>query len=155
MENIYGKRIVALGAALAVGLCLALAPLPVEAHGAKIEYDVIGQEVVITAAYDSGEPMAGAQVTVYAPNAPAVPWLTGTCDDDGRFSFTPDAAISGSWAVQVRQAGHGDIIHIPIGESAGEAGDSGGFTTLQIVIMSACVIWGFIGTALFFLRRKS
>ena len=140
--------------ALVVGLCLTAAPQPVAAHGAKIEYDMVGHEITITAAYDSGEPMAGAQVTVYAPDNPSTPWLTGTCDDNGRFSFSADATKPGSWAVQVRQAGHGDIVHIPVGEIADGTGDSGGFTTLQIVIMSACVIWGFIGTALFFARRK-
>ena len=128
-------------------------PLPAYAHGAKIEY-TIGMTVEIVAAYDSGEPMAGAQVTVYAPDDPSIPWMTGVCDDEGRFSFTPDTTITGTWDVQVRQAGHGDIVHIPIGaDSTGNGG--GGNTPLQIVLMAACVIWGSIGTALYFSRRKA
>jgi len=106
------------------------------------------------AAYDSGEPMAGAQVTIYAPDDPSTPWLTGVCDDEGRFSFTPDTAKTGTWDVQVRQAGHGDIVHIPIGvASTGNGG--GGNTPLQIVLMAVCVVWGSIGTALYFARRRA
>ncbi|MBN1189419.1 MAG: carboxypeptidase regulatory-like domain-containing protein [Dehalococcoidales bacterium] len=126
---------------------------PAFAHGAKIEY-TIGMSVDIVAMYDSGEPMGGAQVAVYAPGDPSHPWLTGVCDDQGRFSFTPDTSLPGTWDVQVRQAGHGDITHIPVG--AGSDGSSeGGNTPLQIVLMSLCVVWGCIGTALFFMRRKA
>jgi nickel transport protein len=123
------------------------------AHGARIEY-TINMAVEIVAAYDSGEPMAEAQVTIYAPNDLENPWLTGTTDDVGRFTFTPDPAIPGTWDVQVRQAGHGDIVHIPVGEGVASAGSTG-FTTVQILLMSACVVWGFVGTALYFSRRKA
>jgi nickel transport protein len=99
--------------------------------------------------------MAGAQVTVYAPNDPSTPWLTGVCDDEGRFSFTPDSSESGTWDIQVRQAGHGDIVHIPVGAASAGTGDSDSYSALQIILMAACVIWGSVGTALFFMRRKA
>ena len=142
---------------LAIGLIFALVlflplPLPAYAHGAKVEY-TIGITVEIVAAYDSGEPMAGAHVTVYAPDDPSTPWLTGVCDDEGRFIFTPDTTKTGTWDVQVRQAGHGDIVHIPI-ETDSAGNGSGGITPLQIVLMAVCVIWGSIGTTLYFSRRK-
>jgi nickel transport protein len=123
------------------------------AHGARIDYTV-NMAIEIVAAYDSGEPMAEAQVTIYAPDDLETPWLTGTTDDEGRFIFTPDSAIPGTWDVQVRQAGHGDIVHIPVGEGVTSAGSTG-FTTVQIILMSACVVWGFVGTALYFSRRKA
>ena len=122
------------------------------AHGAHIEY-TITMAVEIVAAYDTGSPMAGGQVTVYAPDDPATPWLEGVCDEDGRFVFTPDPTKPGTWDVQVRQAGHGDMVHIPIGEDVAMTG-GGGYSTFQIVLMSACVIWGFVGTALFFSRNR-
>jgi len=121
------------------------------AHGAKIEY-TINVAVEIRAAYDTGEPMAGGQVTVYAPDDPATPWMEGACDEDGHFTFTPDPSKPGVWDVQVRQAGHGDMVHIPIGEDMAMTGTTG-HTPLQIVLMGACVVWGFVGTALFFSRR--
>jgi nickel transport protein len=123
------------------------------AHGAKIDY-TINMAVTITASYDSGEPMADAQVTVYAPNDLETPWLTATTDDEGRFTFTPDPEIPGTWDIQVRQAGHGDIVHIPIGEGAASTGSTG-FTSVQIILMSVSVIWGFVGTALYFSKRRT
>ena len=121
------------------------------AHGAKIEY-TISMAVEIRAAYDAGEPMDGGQVTVYAPDDPTTPWLEGVCDEDGRFTFIPDPSKPGVWDVQVRQAGHGDMVHSPIGEDMAMTGTTG-YTPLQIVLMGACVVWGFVGTALFFSRR--
>jgi len=126
---------------------------PAFAHGAKIEYR-INMSIEITASYDSGEPMAEAQVIIYAPNDLSNPWKTGTTDSEGRYSFIPDPLIPGTWDIQVRQAGHGDIIHIPVGEAINTS-QSAGFSPFQTILMGVCVIWGFIGTALFFSRRKS
>ncbi len=147
--NMKWKVVTCLILALTIGLGL---PITAYAHGARIEYTV-STTIDIVAAYDSGEPMAGAQVAVYAPSDPTTPRLTGVCDDEGRFSFTPDSSEPGTWDVQVRQAGHGDIVHIPIGGNSG--GSGGGYTPLQIILMAACVIWGSIGTALYFLRRRA
>jgi nickel transport protein len=123
------------------------------AHGAKIEY-TISMTIEIIAMYDSGDPMADAQVTVFAPNDLANPWLTGTTDKTGCFTFTPDPEIPGTWDIKVRQAGHGDIVHIPIREGTAITGSTG-FSPMQIILTGACVIWGFVGTALYFSRRKA
>ena len=126
-------------------------PAMVFAHGARVEYTT-SVVVEVRATYDTGEPMAGGQVTIYAPDDPTTPWLTGVCDEEGRFTFTPHADVPGTWDVQVRQAGHGDMVHIPIGEGAVASG--GGYTVPQIVLMAVCVAWGFAGTALFFSRKR-
>ena len=141
-------------AAVVVGLLLSLLlPTQALAHGVSIQYtsDI---EITIVAKYDSGEPMAGAQVVVYAPDDPSTPWLTGVCDDEGRFSFTPDVSKPGIWDVQVRLAGHGGMVHIPVGEGTATSGGVGGYSYLQIGLMAACVIWGSIGTAFYFRRRR-
>ena len=145
------KFITCIISALILGLGL---PITAYAHGAKIEYTV-NMTIELVAAYDNGEPMAGAQFVVYAPDDPSTPWLTGVCDDEGRFSFTPDTSKPGTWDIQVRQAGHGDIVHIPVGEDTVGTGGTGGYTPLQIVLMAACVIWGSVGTALYFSRRRT
>ena len=140
---------------LTFSLVILLAPTAATsalAHGAIIEY-TINMSVEITAKYDSGEPMAEAQVAVFAPNDLSTPWKTGTTDSQGHFTFTPDPEIPGTWDIQVRQAGHGDIVHIALGEDI-ETTKSTGFTPLQTILMGACVIWGFIGTTLYFSRRK-
>ena len=134
-------------------LLLALCPTGAAfAHGAKIEY-TISVAVQIRATYDTGEPLAGGQVTVYAPDDLSTPWLTGVCDEEGRFTFTPDASRPGTWDVQVRQSGHGDMVHIPIGEDMAMTGGTG-YTPLQIVLMGGCVVWGLVGSALFFWRGR-
>ncbi|HEY49512.1 MAG TPA: carboxypeptidase regulatory-like domain-containing protein [Dehalococcoidia bacterium] len=129
-------------------------PLVVHAHGVSIEY-TSNVEVEVVARYDTGGPMAGAQVVVYAPDDPGTPWLTGTCDDDGRFIFTPDSSKPGTWDVQVRLAGHGGMIHIPVGEGMVGTGGTGGYSVTQIVLMAVCVIWGIAGTALYFMRKRA
>jgi len=140
-------------------------------------------KIEIRATYDTGDPMSEAQVVIFAPNDLANPWKTGKTDNTGSFTFTPDLSIPGTWDVQVRLAGHGKMIHIEItGDEAStlesdaeemqarektaelSAANAGvgsstsvgtGFTTIQIVIMAASVIWGCIGTALFFARRRN
>lgn len=148
------------------------------AHGVGITYEAT-EAIALQANYDSGEPMAEAQVTVYSPEDPSTPWLTGTADQSGRFVFAPDTSTPGNWEVQVRQAGHGEILNIPIGGEEGVLGASAdgtsesglsvasGESNSQIAsgigdnlsvpqkgLMAVSVIWGFVGTALFFLARK-
>jgi nickel transport protein len=144
---------------------LIVAGLPGEAvlaHGAKIEY-LQNSAITIQAAYDDGTPMKEAQVVIYAPNDLANPWLKGITDERGYFSFVPDAEISGDWDVKVRQSGHGDIVSIPVsnGNLTAEnpqqmsVSNSDNYSPVQKVVMAAVGVWGFIGTALFFTRKKS
>ena len=147
--DIRWKFIIPLILLLILGL-----PMKASAHGAKIEYTV-NTSIDIVASYDNGEPMGGAQVAIYAPDDTSSPWMTGVCDDDGHFSFTPDGSRPGTWVVQVRQSGHGDIVHIPISKDMAVAGGTSGYSILQIVLMALCGVWGFVGTALYFSRRKA
>jgi len=146
-----GKWQSVITAVAAITACLLL-PTEAHAHGVDINY-TSNVEIEIVATYDTGTPMAGAQVAVYTPDNPTTPWLTGACDEEGRFNFTPDTTQPGIWDVQVRLAGHGGIIHIPVGGDTATEGQ-GGFSHLQIGVMSACVIWGSIGTALYFSKRR-
>jgi nickel transport protein len=113
--------------------------------------------IEITAQYDTGHPLSEAQVDVFAPNQPTVPWLKSELDENGRFSFVPDDSIPGTWSVQVRHLGHGAMIHIPLGESGiqdPETGSAASMSPLQRIVIAACVLWGGIGTTLYFSRRK-
>lgn len=125
----------------------------VRAHGTDIGYNV-AMAVEMEARFDNGEPMTECQYTVYAPNDPATPWLSGKCDENGRFSFTPNTDITGNWAVSIRQAGHGEIVTVPI-ESGGTVAVADGGSSLQTVLTGAATVWGFIGTALFFSARST
>jgi nickel transport protein len=138
-------------------------PMKGFAHGVAISYK-IEQAIAIAATYDSGEPMANAQVIIYAPDNPSQAWQKGTTDEQGRFVFVPDRAKAGNWEVAIRQAGHGQIAVIPIAsetaarETPNQArvtsGAKGTLTPLQKGLMAGSVIWGFVGTALFFIRGK-
>jgi len=147
------------------------------AHGVAIEYQPT-QAYEINAAYDTGEPMVDAQVAVFAPDDPATPWMTGTTNAEGQFVFSPSAP--GNWEVQVRQAGHGDVLVIPVVDVATASPDPGSdqpgsqdlnastaeaaasntttatrdYSPLQTSLMVGSVLWGCIGTALFFSRSK-
>ena len=145
-------------------LILPILPTKTLAHGANIQYSETSA-ITIEAKYDDGTPMKSAQVVIYAPSDRATPWLKGTTDEQGQFSFVADPQIDGNWDVKVRQAGHGDITSIPV--TKGQLGSdstqvqsmssnsSKGYTNLQKFIMAATGIWGFVGTALFFARPQS
>lgn len=148
------------------------------AHGAVLEYNAT-QAYEILATYDSGTPMVEAQVAIFSPENPSEPWMTGVTDAEGRFLFTPPTP--GNWEVQVRQAGHGDLVVIPVAEGAiaatpaAESTDAPpaaqetaatspatppnsspqAFTGLQKGLMAGSVVWGFVGTALFFSQKGS
>jgi len=165
---------------------------PVLAHGVTIEYQPT-ESIQVQAEYDSGEPMKEAQVMVYSPENLSEPWTQGTTDEQGQYVFVPDPSQPGNWEVTVRQAGHGDIVVIPVGEddgavadgdASGADGDAPGadgdapgadgeavaeptsetqsepasqtaqLSPVQQGITIGAVIWGFIGTALFFARGK-
>lgn len=158
---------------LALVLAPALAPVPAGAHGAQVEAVVVrnvevSHRVDVRATYHSGGPMAGAAVSVFAPGDAESPWLTGSCDDSGGFGFEPPPEMSGEWVVRVVHQGHGGVVTIPIeavapGDGAipdaavirAEASSSPHLSTVQRVLMAACVVWGLVGTALFFSRRRA
>ncbi|MCC5992955.1 MAG: carboxypeptidase regulatory-like domain-containing protein [Rhodobacteraceae bacterium] len=131
-----------------------LAPSAAFSHAALIEAET-AQAIRLHAYYDTGTPMADAQVIIYAPDRPAVPWGQGNTDSEGRFTFIPDT-VEGRWSVQVRQAGHGAMAHIELhGETATVLAPTvAAGSWVQRAVMVALVAWGALGTALFVLRRK-
>ncbi|URR35422.1 DUF4198 domain-containing protein [Thermosynechococcus sp. HN-54] len=135
------------------------------AHGVDLRYQP--QQVIrITARYDSGQPMADARVQVFAPDRPQTPAMTGTTNAQGEFQFVPDRP--GQWQVQVRQAGHGGLLTIPVatsGQGTTEAAIAvapktpatvslSQYTPAQITVMVLAVLWGAIGTACFAWSRR-
>lgn len=139
--------------------------VPASAHGATI--DVMTSQVAIRASFDTGEPMAEAQVLIYSPESAETPWQTGETDSDGQFAFAPDPDISGLWEVTVRKAGHGHTTTFESGELSRQpsAGFADGFSRgpnsgssrsalAQRWVTMAAVVWGFVGTALFFSRQQ-
>ena len=125
------------------------------AHGTK--YEIIDKNILaIKAMFDSGIPMANSKVLLFPPGE-AKASITTQTDENGIFYIAPEK--SGTWVAQVRESGgHGMRINLEIDESMQVKGGSrmqgSGTTMLQKIIMAACVIWGFIGTALYFRGKK-
>jgi len=161
-------------ATVLVFLLLASAATSAFAHGVNISYQV-NLEVEIVAEYATGEPMSGAQVTVFAPDAATSPWSVGACDVEGRFTFMPDPLKTGTWVVQVRSNGHSRRVYIPIGVEGATSGvgttlagsaaiyppQSGtaseparGHSVFQTVLPVVGMLWGLLGTVLFFRRKR-
>lgn len=136
-------------------ICLAAlaAPQYAMSHAALIEAEP-AQAIRLHAFYDSGAPMSGAQVMIYAPDDPASPWGQGVTDGDGRYQFIPDAT-EGRWSVQIRQAGHGTMAHVQLdGDAPATITTSGAESWMQRAAMLLLAAWGALGTALFALSRK-
>ena len=138
-----------------IGLCVwGSLQREANAHGAYIETRN-STTVEIQANYDSGEPMAEAQVLIYEPDSVESPRFKGKTDSEGKFSFVPDQ--SGDWEATVRIAGHGANSVIPISEESTIASTSLASPQLplpQKIMVMAAVVWGFVGTALYFQKNK-
>ncbi len=139
---------------LLLAAVLFLITAPVFGHGARVTWEILGDSVHISASFDDGQPMDSAQVTVFSGAAPTVPYILGITDDYGEFAFVPDREESLNWDVQVRKAGHGNIVHVSLAEDSIADNEQDRFTTLQLVLMSVCVVWGFVGTAFFFASKR-
>ena len=82
-------------------------------HGGRIEQKA-AEAIVLETFENSGAPMSGAIVAIYTPQDSVTPWKTGTTDAQGQFIFIPDRSQPGEWTAQIRFAGHGHTIPIPI-----------------------------------------
>ena len=129
-------------------------PLRTFAHGVLMDATPI-PSFRIHVRYESGEPMANAQVNVYAPTDPQNVWLQTVTDKNGYFLFTPDPGLTGTWDIQARLAGHGDMLQLEVQEDGAirQLTSSRG-TPVQKGVTIAAVVWGFVGTALFFSKRS-
>jgi nickel transport protein len=125
----------------------------VYAHG--VEYEFIQNNVMIKAWFSGGKPFYPATFDLYSPDNYEKVYLSGETDNKGIFSFKPDKP--GKWIVMLRdKTGHGTRINLDVNENLSLDKDNpiGSINLYQKLIMVVCVIWGFIGTALFFIGRK-
>lgn len=156
MQNKTGRnRFRLLFSLSAVLLWAALSLAVVWAHGTTIDLTANGRSVSLHALFDTGEPMSHAQIVVYAADNPRAAWLTGEADADGNFTFDVDPTIAGEWAISIRTAGHGELIHFNVGSNgainlAAEAGRS----PLQTWLLASGVVAVLGGVAWYFSRPR-
>jgi nickel transport protein len=125
------------------------------AHGT--DYEILTEGVVgIRAMYDSGEVMGGARVLIFAPDETRATYESKT-DKNGIVCFFPDR--EGTWILQIRdQGGHGMRVNLEVDTSMTARTNGSrrvfGSTAVQRLVLVVCVLWGFVGTGLFFYRRR-
>jgi nickel transport protein len=105
---------------LALVMALALVGFPAQAWAHQVEtFYTLDKQLEFQSVFSSGEPFAGATVSIYAPNNPDAPWMTTTTDSEGRFAFVPDEAIPGNWEVAIEDGdnlSHADYWTVPVGD---------------------------------------
>jgi nickel transport protein len=131
-------------------LALSVCVLPVSAfsHGTKGTVERGG--LVVSAQYNTGEPMDYAKVTVSAPGA-KVAFQSARTDRNGRFCFFPDGP--GEWQVVVNdEMGHRLEIKVPVDEQLAfqegrndHAPQEAGLSTFGKAAMGVSIIFGFCG----------
>ncbi|MEM7117277.1 MAG: hypothetical protein AAF614_32890 [Chloroflexota bacterium] len=88
---------------------------PALAHGTSMQMEVVNEATLeLRALFDTGEPMSEAQITVYAADNPTEAWHSGVADENGFYAFDVDTSIRGEWAISIRTAGHGEILHLNV-----------------------------------------
>lgn len=99
-------------------LSLVLFPAPTLAHSVQTDYQMESDALQLQSTFSTGEAFGDAPVTVYAPNDSTRPWLQGTTDRQGNFSFQPDPKLVGEWSVEIGSvdADHGDMLTVPVSE---------------------------------------
>ena len=132
------------------GLLLAIAPV-VWAHGTMIDVTADGNTVQVTALFETNEPMADAQIIVYAPDNPRDPWHTGVADANGSYQFDLDSTRTGEWAVTIRTAGHGEIVYLNVARDGTiSVAQNGERSTWRTILLAGVVVLAFGGIAYYF-----
>ena len=136
---------------LPVILCL-LTAATTFGHG--VRYDVSASGTVVTARFDSGDPMASCGVKVFAPGETEKIFQTGMTDRNGRFAFAPDA--DGKWRIEVDDGtGHQVTMNIGVGpEGVHRLDAETHHHRWQGVLVGVCVIFGLFGILMLWRGRR-
>ncbi|MGM0428271.1 MAG: hypothetical protein ACQEQ7_13655 [Thermodesulfobacteriota bacterium] len=134
-----------------------LMPVPLPAHGVK--GDIFTGGMVITARYDTDEPMSYAQ-TIIRPPEGGLDFQTGRTDRNGRFCFFPDGP--GDWEVIVDDGiGHRLTLVVPVderflqnGQIQTDAPTRNAISKPAKALMGLCIIFGISGCLLWWKARK-
>ena len=122
------------------------------AHGATYEIQR-DRAVIVKAGYDDGEPMSYAEVKIFSPDVQRGEHQNGRTDKNGNFAFLPHR--TGKWRIVVNDGmGHSFTAETFVKEGMEIESRHQGLEYWQKLIMAACIIWGLLGTALYFKRKE-
>ncbi|NJK33572.1 MAG: hypothetical protein HC919_00715 [Oscillatoriales cyanobacterium SM2_2_1] len=147
----------------------------VSAHAVQLQHRTT-RAIAITARHGD-EPLSGGQIVIFSPQNKSTPWQRGILNAKGNYVFVPDWEMSGTWEIRVAQGGHGGVLTIPISDAPAapptpaipEVGlpvppvapppeviqPPADFSPIQRTVMIGSVVWGLVGTALFFARGNA
>ena len=109
-------------------LFLTAASVSVSAH--RIYLDVVQQTITVEAYFGDGKAAKNAEITVYTADGGI--YLTGTTDEEGRFSFDITEDVdSENMTVEVEQVGHKDSVTIGSGSAACRSDEA--FLPFQVI----------------------
>ncbi len=131
---------------LMIYLCtiIFLIPFSVYGHGVKGKTDSGG--IIVSAEYDSGEPMSYAKTKIISPDT-KLTFQSGRTDRNGRFCFFPD--MPGNWKVVVDdEMGHRLEVPVSVNEAKQLKTDKQTESSLpkyKKALMGICIIFGISG----------
>lgn len=97
-------------------LSLVIYPGTAFAHAIETDYQLVGDSLEIQSTFSTGEPFPNAPIIIYSPDDPTQPWLEGRTDENGKFVFNPERAISGDWSVEIGEDSHWDMLRVPVSD---------------------------------------
>lgn len=122
------------------------------AHG--LLYDLkMGKTLIIKVGYDGGEPMSYSEIKIYSPDGDKLEYQNGFTDANGNFAFIPNRA--GKWKIVISDGmGHVFSKDLMVNEGIKIEAITQGLGPWQKLIIAISIVWGLIGTALYFKRVK-
>ncbi len=113
----------------------------------------MGKAVIIAAEHEHDDPMSFAAYKIYAPGGGTTEFQNGRTDSNGRLAFVPN--VPGEWRVKIGDGmGHGADVAVKVTpEMTIQETVQGGLHVWQKILMAASVVWGALGTALYFRKR--
>ena len=105
--------------AIASLLGIGLFPSVAHAHAITTDYRLLPERsntLEIQSTFSEVESFPGAPVVVYSPENPDQPWILGTTDEEGKFSFQPEPGVTGIWSVEIGEDSHWDQLNVPVGD---------------------------------------
>jgi len=128
--------------------------MPLFAHGTKFTMSVDGYN--IHAMFEDGTPIKNGKVLIFKPGE-VKPYKKIKTDENGFFNFIVKGKQKGLWIMQILDdTGHGLRINLPIDSNGFLSGSKKiemGTSYIQKILMALAIVWGFVGTALYFKRR--
>jgi nickel transport protein len=131
---------------------------PVSAHRVYLQEQV--NEIEIRAWYGGGDPMAEADIIVYATkDGEEETYLNGTTDENGYYYFTPKLGVS-EYRVTVSQMGHQKELVFNLEEEAGDSTEESTSAEAELPLAARIIagfgyIAGIAGVAMILKARKT